>query len=46
MTLNRREFVQFAVDDHVAIHNLARRILEPEGYMAVSAADAALRWWR
>jgi two-component system alkaline phosphatase synthesis response regulator PhoP len=28
------------VDDHAAIHQLARRILEPEGYMVVSAADA------
>jgi len=46
MTLNRREFVQFVVDDHVAIHNRARRILEPEWDIVVSAADAALRWWR
>jgi DNA-binding NtrC family response regulator len=28
------------VDDHIAIHQLARRILEPEGYMVVAAADA------
>jgi CheY-like chemotaxis protein len=28
------------VDDHVAIHQLARRILEPDGYMVISAADA------
>jgi CheY-like chemotaxis protein len=32
--------VVLVVDDHVAIHQLARRILEPEGYQVVSAADA------
>ena len=32
--------IVMVVDDHVAIHQLARRILEPEGYMVVSAADA------
>jgi CheY-like chemotaxis protein len=33
--------IVMVVDDHVAIQNLARRILEPEGYMVVSATDAA-----
>ena len=32
--------IVMVVDDHIAIHQLARRILEPEGYMVVLAADA------
>jgi CheY-like chemotaxis protein len=32
--------IVLVVDDHVAIHELARRILEPEGYRVISAADA------
>ena len=32
--------IVMVVDDHIAIHQLARRILEPEGYMVVPAADA------
>ena len=32
--------IVLVVDDHVAIQQLARRILEPEGYMVVSAGDA------
>ena len=32
--------IVMVVDDQIAIHQLARRILEPEGYMVVAAADA------
>ena len=32
--------IVMVVDDQIAIHQLARRILEPEGYMVVPAADA------
>ena len=32
--------IVLVVDDHAAIHQLARRILEPHGYMVLSARDA------
>jgi CheY-like chemotaxis protein len=40
-----RNPVVLVVDDHPQIHQLARRILEPEGYVVLSAPDgpAALR---
>ena len=41
MTLNRREFVQFAVDDHVAIHNLGRRIFGGDASSRASSVQGA-----
>jgi CheY-like chemotaxis protein len=35
----RRSPVVLVVDDHPPIHQLARRILEPEGYVVLSAPD-------
>ena len=40
-----RAAIVMVVDDQIAIHQLARRILEPEGYMVVRRRMRRLRCW-